>query len=51
MNLWNPSGIRESNPMNTAAPVTIRLGPPTANLGLTELRVTPGVIDDIAHVV
>lgn len=31
-----------------AAPVTIRLLCPTANLGLTELRVTPGVIDAAA---
>lgn len=32
-----------------AAPVTVRLPGPSANLGLTELKVTPGVVDDHAR--
>jgi hypothetical protein len=31
------------------APVTVRLQYPTANLGLTELQVTPGLVDDMAR--
>jgi hypothetical protein len=35
--------------MGTDAPLTFRFGTPTPDLGLTEIRVTPGVIDDMAR--
>lgn len=33
----------------TTAPITVRLLQPTANLGLTDLTLTPGLIDDQAR--